>query len=496
MSAVHAAGRRVRAALCAAGRRVRPVHRVVAGLALACGALLGVGQVPAQAHPLGNFTVNHYHGLRVLPDRVEDSVVVDRAEIPTLQAGGRDDAGAVCADVAGALRARAAGRPLVWRVRASGLAYPPGQAKLRTTRISCSLSAGADLARGGDVEFADGYDQGRIGWREVTATAGGGVRLAASDVPERSVSGELRRYPDDLLSDPLDVRAARLRVAPGDGPGAGPGAAPISTAGSGSWLAALDARFAAFTARDRLTLPMGLAAVALSLLLGAAHAALPGHGKTVMAACMAGRRGRVRDAVAVGATVTFTHTAGVLAIGLLLTVSASLAADRLLNLLGVVSGLLVAGVGVVLLRSARAPGHRHHGHHAHRHAPHPHGAHTHVHEEPGRPCRRRTLVGMGVAGGLVPSPSALVVLLGAVALNRTGFGVALVLGYGVGMAAVLTCAGLLVARFGERAGRLLGGRAAALWHRWRAKVPYVTAALVTAVGAGLALRAAVPLLYG
>ncbi|MGH4032761.1 nickel/cobalt transporter [Actinomycetota bacterium Odt1-20B] len=482
---------------------MRPVRRVVAGLVLACGVLLGIAQVPAQAHPLGNFTVNHYHGLRVLPDRVEDTVVVDRAEIPTLQAGGRDDAGAVCADVAGALRARAAGRPLVWRVRASGLAYPPGQAKLRTTRISCWLSAEADLARGGDVEFTDGHDRGRIGWREVTATAGGGVRLAASDVPERSVSGELRRYPDDLLSDPLDVRAARLRVAPGDGPGAGGMSAAVSAAGSGSWLAAMDARFAAFTARDRLTLPVGLAAVALSLLLGAAHAALPGHGKTVMAACMAGRRGRVRDAVAVGATVTFTHTAGVLVIGLLLTVSASLAADRLLNLLGVVSGLLVAGVGVVLLRSARVPGHPHHGHggHGHGHAHHAHGAHahvheTHVHEEPGRPYRRRTLVGMGVAGGLVPSPSALVVLLGAVALNRTGFGVALVLGYGVGMAAVLTCAGLLVARFGERAGRLLGGRAAALGNRWRAKVPYVTAALVTAVGAGLALRAAVPLLHG
>ncbi|MDG4861722.1 nickel transporter, partial [Streptomyces sp. T-3] len=317
---------------------------------------------------------------------------------------------------------------------------------------------------------------GRIGWREITAQAADGVRLAASDVPARSVSGELRRYPDDLLTDPLEVRRAVLRVAPGAGGVSAEGLPGAFNSGArpGTWLASMDGRLASLAARDGLTLPVGLAAVLLALLLGAGHAALPGHGKTVMAACMAGRRGGVRDAAVVGATVTFTHTAGVLALGLLITVSASLAADRVLSWLGVVGGAVVTGVGVMLLRGAvrgkeGAYGHSHgHGHgHSHSHSHvhghghghgHGHSHHDHPHQPP-TPYRRFTLFGMGVAGGLVPSPSALVVLLGAMALNRTAFGVGLVLAYGLGMAAVLTAAGLLVARLGDRAGRLNGARA-------------------------------------
>ncbi|MFI7342846.1 nickel transporter [Streptomyces sp. NPDC050085] len=487
----------------------RPTLRyALVGLGVVLLALLA--QVPASAHPLGNFTVNHFHGLRVHADRVEDRVVVDRAEIPTLQAHGRDDAAALCAEVAASVRLRIDGRAAAWHVTRAHLTYPPGQAKLPTTRVSCALSAPADLGRGGDVDVVDAYGEGTIGWREMTAAAGPGLRLAASDVPARTVSDELRRYPDDLLADPLDVRTARLRVTPGSGPAAG--TAADTRAPDGSWVGALDARLAALSADDHLTLPVGLAAVALALLLGAGHAALPGHGKTVMATYMAGRRGGTRDAVLVGATVTFTHTAGVLLLGLALTVSAAFAADRLMSALGVLSGALVCAVGVMLLRDARkgrTRGHTHsHGHahgHVHGHGDghgHPHSHehdthrdhdldHDHAHSDAQpEPFRRRALFGMGVAGGLVPSPSALVVLLGAIALNRTAFGVALVLAYGMGMAAVLTAAGMLVARFGERADRMLGGRV----RTWRAAMPYVTAALIVAVGAGLALRSAVPLL--
>ncbi|WP_327355743.1 HoxN/HupN/NixA family nickel/cobalt transporter [Streptomyces sp. NBC_01304] len=505
-------------------------------------ALLGIGELPAAAHPLGNFTVNRYHGLRVFPDRVEDTAVVDRAEIPTLQASRAVDAdrdgqaepgelaahaGEVCAGIAREVRAEASGRALSFRVTHSRMEVVPGEAGLRTSRITCALSAAAELGRGAEVVFADESERGRIGWREITAGAADGVRLAASDVPGRSVSGELRRYPDDLLADPLEVRRAVLRVAPGAGGSAAEGLPGgfNSSAGPGTWLTAMDGRLASLAARDGLTLPVGLAAVFLALLLGAGHAALPGHGKTVMAACMAGRRGGVRDAAVVGATVTFTHTAGVLALGLLITVSASLAADRVLSWLGVAGGAVVTGVGVMLLRGAlrgkegayghshgpgHGPGHGHghghshghvHGHsheygHSHEQGHGPdhhdhHDHHDHVHQPP-TPYRRFTLLGMGVAGGLVPSPSALVVLLGAMALNRTAFGVGLVLAYGLGMAAVLTAAGLLVARLGDRAGRLNSARA----RRIRALMPRVTAALVVAVGLGLALRSAVPLLHG
>lgn len=97
---------------------------------------------------------------------------------------------------------------------------------------------------------------------------------------------------------------------------------------------------------------------------------------------------------------------------------------------------------------------------------------------------------MGVAGGLVPSPSALVVLLGAIALGRTAFGVLLVLAYGLGMAAVLTAAGLLLVRVRERVRRRLPGatRLARLARPVLRRAPALTALFVVAVGLVLAWR--------
>ncbi|SDJ51232.1 ABC-type nickel/cobalt efflux system, permease component RcnA [Streptomyces indicus] len=519
---------------------------------------IGAG-APAQAHPLGNFTVSRYHGLSVEPGRIVDHAVVDRAEIPTLQAkdgidtdrDGRLAAGElaahareVCATTARDAEVRVDGRALGWRVEHSAMEELPGQAGLKISRITCRLGAQAPAA--GELSFADHGGEGRIGWREVTAAAGPGLRLVSSDVPERSVSGELRRYPQDLLGDPLDVRVARLRYASGGAGGGQAGPYGQGMPSDAGWTTAMDRQLASLAARDGLTWPVGLAAVALALLLGAGHALLPGHGKTVLAACLAGRRGSVRDAVTVGATVTFTHTAGVLALGAAITVSAAFAAERVLHLLGVASGLVVVGVGAVLLRGAgarrgwghgHAHGHGHayghghghghayghghghayghgHGHvhepvhahgHSHAHAqgdPHVHGdehgqghAHGDEHAHSHANTHRRTLLGAGVAGGLVPSPSALVVLLGAIALHRTAFGVGLVFAYGLGMAAVLTAAGLLVARFGHRARTLLeAGRTARTVARIRAVLPRLTAGLVILVGAGLALRSAAELL--
>src|SRR5262249_38867676 len=143
---------------------------------------------------------------------------------------------------------------------------------------------------------------------------------------------------------------------------------------------------------------VGALAVLLRLTLGAAHAALPGHGKTVMAAYIAGRRGRPRDALTVGAIVTLTHTGGVLVLGLLLTATASLAGEVVLAWLGVASGVLVAVVGTAMLvgalrrrgsaydhHNAAAQGHDHHHHrgHSHDHDNDHHGhPHDHDHQAP------------------------------------------------------------------------------------------------------------------
>ena len=324
-----------------------------------------------------------------------------------------------------------------------------------------------------------------------------GVSLPGSPVPARSISDELRTYPENLLADPLEVRDVTLQAVP-DGGTAAPTAATLQT-GIGpldravSWA---DRQFTGLVRVD-LTPVLGVLAVLVSLALGTAHALLPGHGKTLIAAYLAGRRGTTRDALIVGSTVTVTHTAGVLVVGLLLYTFASLLGEDVIGWLGLVSGLLVAAIGVALLRSAlRArrvevpvaepalvgAGHGHEHGHGHGHG------HGHVIAAGGR-LDRSTLFGMGVAAGLVPSPSALVVFLGAINFSRTWFGVLLVLGYGLGMAGTLTLVGLLLVRLRDRLEHTLArARADERLTRLAASIPVVTALLVLVVGLGLALR--------
>jgi nickel/cobalt exporter len=260
----------------------------------------------------------------------------------------------------------------------------------------------------------------------------------------------------------------------------------------------------------------------------------------VMAFYLSGRRdGALRSAATVGATVTVTHTAGVLLLGLLVSAGTAFAPARLYPWLGLVSGLLVLVVGLTLLRAARHP-HTHapdgshiHGHgHDHPH-PHDHGhghsgtGHPHPHEhghsqeadrgaiatlertgtitkapgysDHGHPARhevaepdsassRRSLIAMGLAGGLVPSPSALIVFLGATGLGHPWFGVALVIAFGVGMATTLAIVGLLVMRLRERAESRLQARPGSRFAPLLRLAPLVTASAVVALGAAVSLR--------
>ena len=254
-----------------------------------------------------------------------------------------------------------------------------------------------------------------------------------------------------------------------------------------------------------------MAAVAL----GAVHALAPGHGKTVMAAYLVGERGSLRQAALLGLTVTSTHTAGVLLLGVVLSGSTAVVPEELYPWLGMTSGAMLAGVGVSLLVRAwrrRSGGiaafaaHRHHGEHhhdgpGHHHAGHHHSGHHHAghhhsghhrsgHHHPGdtqSPMSRRALMIMGAAGGMVPSPSALVVLLGAIALGRTWFGIALVFGYGIGMALTLVAAGLLMVH--ARAGLDRRLRSRTRTARLIQALPLMTASFVVIAGVGLAARA-------
>jgi nickel/cobalt transporter (NicO) family protein len=477
----------------------------LAALGVAGIAVLALPAQSASAHPLGNFSVNQALALDLYPNRVDVAAVVDLAELPTLQErtavsaeGAAGYNAGVCVALAHDVTLQVNGRRVAWTVRPTGFHYRPGSAGLHTTRLTCALRANADLSAASTVDVTNGYRADRIGWRELTAR-GHGVHPVDPSIPARSITDGLRSYPTDLLGSPLDQRSARLRVQPGDGPAAlGPKTHlnrgdPVSR-----WIASADRSLEGLVG-DRLTPLIGMLAVVLALALGAGHAALPGHGKTVMAAYLAGKHGRPRDALVVGATVTLTHTGGVLVLGLMLTTAAGLAGEVVLSWLGLASGVLVAAVGTAMLtavvRRRRASAH-HHGHehyHHHHHDDHEHHDHDHEHDHhhphPAGRGRRLGLIGMGVAGGLVPSPSALVVLLGAIGLGHTWFGVLLVAAYGVGMAGTLTLAGLLLIRlrnrFSARSGRALA--------RLTRLVPAGSAVLVLCVGLGLAGRAALAL---
>jgi ABC-type nickel/cobalt efflux system permease component RcnA len=535
----------------------------------------------AQAHPLGNFTVNHYDGLQLYPDRIDVLSIVDTAEIPTAQdlqalaPDGRpteqqlDDAAAVqCTDLSGDVTAAVDGLPLTWTIRSSALETRPGAAGLPTLRLTCELRAAAALNRPRTIDFADNYRGDRVGWHEITAN-GTGVRLLDPPVGATSISDELRTYPTDLLTSPLDQRSVQLITEPGENVASDLRVSSSSGDPFSSFIASMD-RFLQDLIGGELTLWVGTLAVLLAVLLGSAHALLPGHGKTMIAAYLAARSGRRGDAFIVAGTVTATHTAGVLLLGVAISVSSALAGEQVLRWLGIISGLLVASIGVFMLRmalrtrrarrqpsSGRSPAaqtpalvgsqvgtgqsqfidhehdhthelerdssndgqphrdHRPHDHglgpheHAHDHgsagAPHDHAhdhdpAHSHAHggswwagghsNEPA--VGRGGLIGMGVAGGLVPSPSALIVLVASIALGRTVFGVFLVVAYGLGMAATLSVAGLILVRLrgrleqrAARADPTDGRNTIAVIS---AALPILTAALVLVVGLALALR--------
>jgi nickel/cobalt exporter len=555
--------------------------RVRAGLlAIVAAGLLAAGAAPAAAHPLGNFTVNAYSGLRVGPDRLTVDYVVDMAEIPTFQTRQAVDAdhdGTVspaeaatwrdreCPRLAAGLRAVPDGQPVALAVTGSALTFPEGVGGLDTLRLECALTAPLPAPRqaGRSLTYSDANHQRRVGWREITAV-GDRTTFDSTDVPTTSISARLTSYPEDQRSSPLDQRTATLRVHPGgppapDEPGTSvagtarenpasrceaprrgsvadgeEGCAPLSTApgagngeagtgvGNGDGASAgagrggVDRATAAFTALvGERSLSPGFAVVALLLAvgLGAAHALAPGHGKTVMAAYLVGLRGTLRQAATIGATVTLTHTAGILLLGLVLTTSRAVASERVYPWLGLASGLLLAVVGVGLLVRART-GHHHphegggreHGQpvadplqadpdpgQAERPHGHDHGHdHHHDHAHP-RPLGRRGLVALGLAGGLVPSPSAVVVLLGGIALGQAWFGVALVLAYGLGMAATLTGVGLLLAHLQTRMDRRLHLPAGSLLARAGRLLPAVTASVIVAVGLALAANGAAQL---
>jgi ABC-type nickel/cobalt efflux system permease component RcnA len=228
--------------------------------------------------------------------------------------------------------------------------------------------------------------------------------------------------------------------------------------------------------KETLSLPMIVGALLAATAWGAAHALTPGHGKAIVGAYLIGSRGTPMHAVYLGLTVTATHTLGVFTVGLIaLFASRYILADQLTPWLAAASGLIVIIIGASMFISRVRPILRHNAHekmhshhhehdhdhehdhnyeynhtheHNHNHDSHNHGHHHHTHPHlplgaDGAGVSWRSLLGLGISGGLLPCPSALVLLLTAISLERAGFGILLVIAFSFGLAGVLTVVGLL-----------------------------------------------------
>jgi nickel/cobalt exporter len=435
----------------------------------------------ASAHPLGNFSVNHLSQVSVSADRVDVRYILDEAEIPTFQQRAVADAELLRrkqAEVERRLVLTVDGRrvPLAPAGDAT-ITHPEGQGGLKTTRVELPLVANVEQPR--RVELRDGTFPGRVGWKAVVVEPGDGTAVRSSAPAEDPTAG-LTRYPDDLLESPSDVRSASFDVRAGDGTVA----AADGTRGGGQ---------AAHSAEDGLTAAFSDAAAGKGVLLllllsafawGALHALSPGHGKAMVAAYLVGTRGTPRHAVALGATVTATHTIGVFALGAVaLLLSNYILPEDLYPWLNLASGALVLVVGGAVLRSrirwARARREHAHAHHHHHHHDHDHG-HSHA---PPETFTWRGLIAMGASAGLIPCPSALVVLLGAIAQGEIALGMVLIVAFSAGLAATLTALGLAVVFAGKALTRL------PVPGRLTAALPTASALLIVAVGLVLTVQA-------
>jgi nickel/cobalt exporter len=390
---------------------------------------LGALALPAaaSAHPLGNFTVNRFSRIEVAGPRVYVRYVLDLAEIPTFQAG-KIDAQLYARRIARGAHMTVNGRRVRLIPVETALAHPAGAGGLKTTRFEVVLRGPALTGRS-EIDYRDTNYANRIGWKEVLVGTG------------PSPSHELRAYPQDLLSSPLSVTSVRTSLVPGTVPGTGPHVARGTGLRAPDRVA--DSGFASLVGRDRLGFWVIVASLGAALFWGMAHALSPGHGKTIVTAYLVGQRGTPRHAALLGLVVTATHTVGVFALGAVtLLLSRFIVPEQLYPWLNLVSGVLVVGIGAAVLRARL----RHRGHlHGHDHG-HGHHHHHHHHVE-GTVAETgpsfRSLLAVGVSGGLLPCPSALVVLLAAISLHRVAFGLVLILAFSAGLALSITGIGLI-----------------------------------------------------
>lgn len=252
---------------------------------------------------------------------------------------------------------------------------------------------------------------------------------------------------------------------------------------------------------------------------GAAHAATPGHGKTIAAAYIVGARGKPIDAVILGIFVTLSHTSGIVLIGVLASLGSTwLRPQRIEAYLAIVVGIMVIVLGLWMLWAQRdlvalamgeagdgtsradAPARDHVHEHDHEHEhdhPHSHGPdesvvwHSHgfgkVHSHQldivaeNRP-KLPVLLALGIAGGLLPDPAALALLLGALSSGKVLLGLVTVVVFSIGFATTLVVVGIVAAKVGEKVLDWLASI-------WMIRLQIATSLLIVGMGVVLTVRA-------
>jgi nickel/cobalt exporter len=486
------------------------------------------------AHPMGNFSVNHYSKISLEKDGIRVTYIIDLAEIPTYQELQQGNVTANVADPAVAryvslrgvefgrgLSLVVDGKRLPLRLVSSQVIFPPGAGGLPTMKMGFVYQAayppvGAVPALG-SLQYLDDNYPGHAGWKEIIAVASPAANFISSSAPQTDRSAELTNYPTDLLNSPPQNLAATIQfhypvafkarskaslaaspstshappvVAPVVREADRPASPPLPFHLQANQQATPRNAFTELITTRSLSLWFLITAAFIAFGLGALHALEPGHGKTIVAAYLVGSRGSARHALLLGVIVTVAHTAGVFALGAItLYASRYIVPEQLYPWLGVFSGLTIAGVGgYMFLRrwSGLDLDHTHTSGQLHSHwfssrkqsAPAPEPA------EPGKPVSLYQLFALGITGGIIPCPAALVVLLSAFALHRIGLGFFLIIAFSLGLAGVLISFGMLMV-YGRR---LLAGMRAdgPLTTRW---LPVASAAFMTVLGAGIAVRA-------
>lgn len=440
--------------------------------------------VTALAHPLGNFTINHYARLELTNTQIKLHYVIDMAEISTLQelplavdmeknsATSQADLDAyadrVLKQYTDNIILKVDGNRLDLQPKKRFIALIPGSGGLPTMRIEYDfLAALPSATTPRKVNFEDRNHQNRIGWHEIVVNAGTGIAVFNSTAFGNGLTDEIKAYPESMLMAPLNERSAEFSFIAGPAP---QGSSPLLTRDRKPVTKTEDP-FTKLISSPNLTPLSALLGLLIAMALGAFHALSPGHGKTVVGAYLIGSRGTIKHALFLGLTVTITHTAGVFLLGIVTLFAAQyVVPEKLFPIISFISGAIVLSIGFSLfyqrlraVLSGQHPeadhqhshdgvshSHNHDNGHSHGHGhSHSHGhghSHDHSHLPPGSDGSKitwRSLLALGISGGLLPCPSALVVLLAAIALQRIAYGLLLVVAFSIGLAGVLTLIGLL-----------------------------------------------------